>query len=507
VRVGAALSFTLALGLSMLSHGVRVRADPFHNQTLPLGHRAIGMGGAFVAVADDPSATYYNPAGVVWGGDNSLSASLTLTAFDRSTVEGGYRTSAGSSSLNHSTGASVPVFVSASKHLGRRHKDGRRHHAIALSSFTERQRRLSFDAEVRSTTPVGDALETLSIDQADRTTWHGFSYAYRLHPQLSLGISSYVTVQRSHYAEERIGVLLGTANGDGSFAASRSSWTSHLVDTNVKSMVGRFGALYAFNEKLRLGLMFQPPGVHIRGRARVRERYLRSDLTEERRESAFFNASQGGLAAASPIPWELRAGVRYLLRDWLVLAFDSSLYGRSGSARDPVVAIGARRADERTGAVPHVGAFFEERWHRTYSGNVSLGLEATFADSVAVRCGLYTDLSSAPAIPRYASSYQAPDVHRLGGAFSIGLVSDGYDFSLGVVGLYGRGRALSFSDDATEPMYQRTVATDRMFFVFLNGVKNAVRTLASKADERLRQALEVEKRVQEREAATRSRDR
>ena len=32
--------------------------------------------------------------------------------------------------------------------------------------------------------------------------------------------------------------------------------------------------------------------------------------------------------------------------------------------------------------------------------------------------------------------------------------------------------------------YQRTRATDRMFFVFLNGVKNAVKTLASKANER-----------------------
>ena len=31
---------------------------------LPIGPRAVGMGGAFVSVADDPTATYWNPAGL-----------------------------------------------------------------------------------------------------------------------------------------------------------------------------------------------------------------------------------------------------------------------------------------------------------------------------------------------------------------------------------------------------------------------------------------------------------
>jgi long-chain fatty acid transport protein len=35
-----------------------------------LGARAIGLGGAFVAVADDPTSVWYNPAGAAIGGDN-----------------------------------------------------------------------------------------------------------------------------------------------------------------------------------------------------------------------------------------------------------------------------------------------------------------------------------------------------------------------------------------------------------------------------------------------------
>ncbi|MEO6223141.1 MAG: hypothetical protein ABIP90_07805, partial [Vicinamibacterales bacterium] len=32
-----------------------------------IGSRALGMGGAFVAVADDPSAVFWNPAGLASG--------------------------------------------------------------------------------------------------------------------------------------------------------------------------------------------------------------------------------------------------------------------------------------------------------------------------------------------------------------------------------------------------------------------------------------------------------
>lgn len=482
----------LLLPALVILHTEGARADPFHAQTLPLGQRAIGMAGAFVAVADDPSATYYNPAGLVWGSDNALSASLTLTAFDKSTVESGYRTTVGDSTLNHAQGASLPVFVAAAKHLGRRDAQGQRQHAIALSSFTVSQRRLSFDAEVRRGDANGGALETLSIDQGERSTWYGLTYALRIMPRLSLGLSGFLTVQRTHYDEERIGATLGGELEDGSRSATSGSWTSHLVTTNVRNMVGRIGALYAFSERLRIGLMFQPPSVHLRGRANLRERYL---ITEgDGQTTRFFNVSHRGLASQSPLPWELRVGARYAFRPWLTLALDTSLYGKTGSALDPVVAVGAREAAPGTRAVGAAGAFMQERWHRTYNGNVSLGLSAVISDTVAVRCGVYTDLSSAPSVPRFSADYRAADIHRVGGTVSVGLASDSYDFSLGMVGLYGRGDALSFNDEGGSAIYERTKATDRMFFVFLQGVRSAVKTLASKADEHLRQVREAERR-------------
>ena len=42
-------------------------AQALYYRTIPIGERAIGLGGAYTGIADDPSATYYNPAGLMAG--------------------------------------------------------------------------------------------------------------------------------------------------------------------------------------------------------------------------------------------------------------------------------------------------------------------------------------------------------------------------------------------------------------------------------------------------------
>jgi hypothetical protein len=42
---------------------------------VPVGARALGMGGAFVSVADDATTLYWNPAGLPWIGHQEITAS------------------------------------------------------------------------------------------------------------------------------------------------------------------------------------------------------------------------------------------------------------------------------------------------------------------------------------------------------------------------------------------------------------------------------------------------
>jgi hypothetical protein len=51
--------------------------DTYHNINGFFGERATGLGGAFTAVSDDPSGSYYNPAGLAYAYDNSISLSAS----------------------------------------------------------------------------------------------------------------------------------------------------------------------------------------------------------------------------------------------------------------------------------------------------------------------------------------------------------------------------------------------------------------------------------------------
>ncbi len=487
VSAGAGLALATAIVPSA------ARADPFHRQTLPLGQRAVGMGSAFTAVADDPSATYYNPAGLGILDDGALSASLTVTAFDRLQISHGYRTSRANASLSHDQGTSLPVFASAVKRVGAHTPYGQRRHAIAFSTFTVSARQLNFDVEAMA--PDHSSVDTLTVDLQERTAWSGLSYGVFVTPHLSLGISTFLSIEQTRYDEERISSTLGAVNADGSYASSSSTWVHHLVHTNVKNLVARIGALYTVDERLSLGIMFQPPSVHLRGRADVRERAANTDLNATPATSTLFDASEGGLSSQSPIPWELRLGFSYELYDWLRIAGDSSLYGANGTRTHPIVAIGPRKPDPQTGAVPEPGNFIAETWYRTMSGNLALGAEALFKEHYTARAGVYTDFSSAPSIPRTATAYYAPDIHRIGITASVGLLEQRSDISLGMIGVFGTGHAQSYSPDSgiNTSTYQRTRATERMFLVFINGVRSAVNVLAKRANERLQKAREEAK--------------
>ncbi|MBC7530883.1 MAG: hypothetical protein H7318_04835 [Oligoflexus sp.] len=92
-----------ALALCSLS----AQADQFHYNNLVIGERAMGLGGAFTAVADDASAIIYNPAGLGFALSNDLSGSAN--AFYQRKVT--YKKTVGNQDFTEkSSGTLAPFF-------------------------------------------------------------------------------------------------------------------------------------------------------------------------------------------------------------------------------------------------------------------------------------------------------------------------------------------------------------------------------------------------------------
>ena len=66
------------LFVTLLSDGI-LKADQFHYANFLIGERAMGLGGAFTAVADDASGIFYNPAGLGFALNSDISGSANAT--------------------------------------------------------------------------------------------------------------------------------------------------------------------------------------------------------------------------------------------------------------------------------------------------------------------------------------------------------------------------------------------------------------------------------------------
>lgn len=139
------------------------------------GPRALGMGGAFAAVADDATAVTWNPAGLVQCERPELAASAGFSYSD--IADGPQRTSERSLALDHAS-ALWPYFLGCQQVLG-----------LAW----QRQYDLTRDLAVRQASSFGNDFGTFTLDDRQRT-WRrgafaslGLSYAIEPLPGFACG--------------------------------------------------------------------------------------------------------------------------------------------------------------------------------------------------------------------------------------------------------------------------------------------------------------------------------
>jgi long-chain fatty acid transport protein len=155
---------------------------------MPAGNRAIGLGGAYTAISDDPAGCYYNPAGITFAPNNGLSASVnafyqSLKVYKSAMLQQDGRML----DWEQESFSILPNFFGVVRKLG----NGTLGFSYVVPDSIQRRQKQTF-SNIESNLRDNDIETfTININDSDRTYLFGPSYAYRISSSLSVGGSLY----------------------------------------------------------------------------------------------------------------------------------------------------------------------------------------------------------------------------------------------------------------------------------------------------------------------------
>ena len=434
----------------------RSQAQALYYRSIPIGERAMGLGGAYTGIANDPSSTYYNPAGIVTGGRFQLMGSLSSLVFTRRTIENAFEAENLDTDFTSTRTTTLPSFIGTVVKFGKK-RFGDHPFAVAYSTFEVA--REGFGVGVTQIEDPGSL--DLRMNQAYRDRWYGVSFAAHVLQDLALGLSGFLADQGSNYSED-VGLASGGVLDSAGLRVGGDSITSSTgISSGGFLLVFRLGALYRINPRWQLGFMFQPPGAPLNQNGSV---FRRVNTTVAGMEPTYFLFDEGGLSTNQPIPFELRTGFEFKIKAVTVLSADASV---TGPIRDRPL---FDTPSELEGVPGSLGIYFANSTARRWTPNVAIGAEHMFGKAV-VAGGLFTNISSAPDVPETTTEYTPDQVNMFGASVSIGVDTKGYRFTLGATGYFGRGDALSFSidRDAQVSGYVRTKSNVSALVLYIAG--------------------------------------
>jgi hypothetical protein len=463
---GACATAGLALGLALASLAssaahARAQEGPYSNYLV--GERSLGLAGAFVGLADDPSAIFHNPGGTARLPTSAASGSLWALVRGSRDVEHGYRTDLGATDLDYSAPLALPLFLAGVVKFGAAQKDGVRPHALGAALFTPYSDERRFVVQL----DTASAVDRLEVRHNDRARWLGISYAYRLEPGLSLGVSAFWAMRSLDHDEVELRARedLPTNSAVGS-THSRSSTLS--IDTD--HAVARVGLLLELRRDLRAGVMFQPPGFQFADS--VETEHVVTDVGPNPTRIELDHHSSGG--ANLPMPWELRMGVTWLRSVDTLVTIDLSLFGPIGTSRDPLPLVENQDVQ--------LGVLVPENTYRRTTLRGAIGFQTVFADLLPIRGGLFFERSAAPVVPPTSNAYALDRMSSVGFALSLGVRTGGYDLAVGSTAVPGFGDGLALVRGGNldaPPRYELSSVKNTMVMIYLGGAKSAVKELVS----------------------------
>jgi long-chain fatty acid transport protein len=440
-----------------LHSAARAQEGPYEN--FIVGRRALGLGGAYVAVADDPGAIFHNPGGLASVTSSSASGSLLTIVRGSRTVKGGYRTDLGRSDLTGSASLEIPSFISGLVKFGRAQSDGVRTHAIGAAIFAPHRDEYRFVAQLRD--PEG--VDRLEVRHDDHARWYGIAYALRVQPGLSFGLSTFLA-QRS-YSHDEVELNARTDEPADSTVGSSHGRASTL-DIDAYHLIPRFGVYLDLTRELRAGVMIQPPGVKVWESIDAE----RVDISVGPGPTRIDTTDAAELSSNLPVPWETRFGVTWFERPVTLVTLDVSIFGPAGDASDPLPLV--------ENAPAEIGVFVPAHNYRRLTVRAALGFETEIGGVMPINGGIFYERSSAPEVLSTSEVYVRDQLDTFGGAMSLDASVGDYELTFGLTGRMSSGEGLAYvRGSQAPPRFRATDVENASLVFFVGGASTVVRRL------------------------------
>jgi hypothetical protein len=406
------------------------RADDTHYQDYPLGGRSVGLGGAFTAIANDPSGIFYNPAGIVDSSRTSVDVSANLYGVE--VAVGNSILGSLADRVRHIDSVFadlniIPMSAGYVRGIGPPDRFGRLQQAYGVAAFVPSYRNINLDTSGPG--PDGDQL-TFRRNLLDQTLYSSAAYAIRVDEIWRFGVSGSFLYRSLH--DREASSIFGPATSKGT--------AFNAVETDLSAAVGAVGMTFGVKADIdpfwSLGVSITSPTTRIYDTASLH--VTRSSGDPKTGTPSYKLYEPTGIVADTGTGGSIRVGLAYVIPETVTftgdMSFNAPTHYKLISFSDPTQ--NGQAELEQATTIPT-----DVKRHPVV--NFNFGLESLIRKEFSISFGLFTNFSSAPQIPgktgdRFAKDY-LPDTDAFGGSLVLGFFSEHTLTRIGVTTSYGTG--------------------------------------------------------------------
>lgn len=384
-------------------------ADKYHYRDVLIGERAAGLGGAYIAISDDPSGMYYNPAGILFSFENYFS--LSANAYSMTNIK--YKDVLPGKDYEYKSGGLVASFFGFTQNW--------RKSKLGFAIITPRSDLFDQDDQIDVTSGAGLPNQlTRKYFRSNTQTLLGPAFATEMFKDFAIGVSGFL----SYNVDKAIDQQVTTYNSGGSASNTLYNIDMRSINNTSIGFHPKIGIQYMPIPKLSLGATLTQ-GVTLSGSKTVKRTYteLNGTVPADPDGNLSTNLPRTKTNSESQVlaPLEIGLGVAYFHSKQLMLTSDFIYYG----------------SDERFTEFNTVSTF-----------NYSLGLEYYLSEASAFRFGFFTNNSNTPKVEN-GKANQNDSVDLFGIGSSITTVSSGSSFTFGFYYSSGIGQGQAVGNSTT----------------------------------------------------------